>query len=90
MAIEIHHSTGDKEGRFFIEGTDEDLGYLEYRSEDGTLTVEHTVVGDELKGSGAARQLVDEFVKFANDNQYQIKSNCDYASHVMKKYYAIE
>lgn len=92
MAVDIQHRTGDRGGRFYVEGADKDIGYLDYKVDKDVLTIvltiEHTVVEDELKGTGAARQLVDEAVKFATGKNYRIESTCDYATHVLGKYYA--
>jgi len=85
--MEVKHAPETNEGRFYVEGPQEDLGYLTYSLQDDTFTVEHTFVDDELKGTGAARKLVDEAVRFARENRYEIEANCEYAAHVIKKYY---
>ncbi len=89
MEVEVKHTQKDDEGRFFVEQSGKELGYLDYTLDDRSMTIEHTVVEDELKGTGAARMLVDEAYRFATERQYSIASNCEYGAHVLKKYYAI-
>ena len=73
------------EGRFYL-GEDGQCPQAEItfcRKSDGTIAIEHTYVGDELRGCGIARKLLDQVVETARLENRKIVPVCSYAKKVM-------
>lgn len=52
---------------------------------DMNLTIEHTVVSDELSGQGIAGELVEKVVIYAREEGKKIIPECSYAKQKMDK-----
>jgi len=80
-----HKHTGTK-GIFFIEEDGQALAELIYTlpSED-KMIIEHTEVGDELRGQNAGYRLVETAVEYARTHHLKIIPLCPFAHSVFKK-----
>ena len=47
--------------------------------DDNTLIIDHTFVDDSLRGQGIAAKLMLEVIKYAKENNKNIKATCSYA-----------
>ncbi|THB65204.1 MAG: N-acetyltransferase [Spirochaetaceae bacterium] len=75
-------------GAFYIESQDDQrAGVLDYRVKEETLIIDHVGASNELRGTGAARQLVDHAIKWAIGQGYAVRSKCSYGRHVLEKHY---
>ena len=86
--LAIEHKKELAKGIFFIPGaTDEELlGELTYEMASPTvMAVLHTGVRDQLKGTGAARKLVNECVSYARESGFKIMPFCPYVHRVFEK-----
>ena len=61
----------------------EEVGYLTYTIEDGTMDIEHTVVKPEMRGQGIARRMVEMADAFCKREGLEIKASCSYAAEVL-------
>lgn len=77
--------TGVK-GMFYIGDTESPQAAMLYRV-DGkkNIIIEHTEVGESLKGMNAGFQLVNAAVEYARANNIKILALCPYARSVFKK-----
>lgn len=82
--MEIAHQKGSN-GEFYIAEGEDKLGFLQYHIYNKKLVIDHTEVGEKLKGTGSARKLVEEAIRFAEAEGYEISAECTYAAHVLKK-----
>ncbi|MTV19222.1 GNAT family N-acetyltransferase [Staphylococcus delphini] len=49
------------------------------------IIIDHTVVGDSLRGQGIGKQLVEAAVKDARENNFKIFATCPFAKSVLEK-----
>jgi hypothetical protein len=75
----------DLRGAFIMERDGRQLGELTYTVAGNRMTIRHTEVDIALRGTGAARKLVDAAVQWARAENLKIASRCDYASAVFAK-----
>ena len=47
--------------------------------DDNTIIIDHTFVEDSLRGQGIAAKLMLEVIKYAKENNKNIKATCSYA-----------
>ena len=47
--------------------------------DDNTIIIDHTFVDDSLRGQGIAAKLMLEVIKYAKENNKNIKATCSYA-----------
>lgn len=50
------------------------------------LIIEHTEVGEELRGKGAGDKLLDKVVQFARDDNRQVIAECPFVKARFEKY----
>jgi predicted GNAT family acetyltransferase len=81
----ITHLRADQRGAFIMERDGRRLGELTYTMTGARITIHHTEVDTALRGTGAARNLVDAAVQWARTENMKIESRCDYASAVFAK-----
>jgi hypothetical protein len=76
-----HHQRGDHRGAFVVERGGETLAEMTYSmAGDHLMLIDHTEVGDALRGRGVARRLLDRAVAFAREHHHQVIPVCPYAS----------
>ncbi|WP_102028816.1 GNAT family N-acetyltransferase [Salirhabdus sp. Marseille-P4669] len=75
------------QGRFYVGESEDNLKaeitFVE--SKNNVLTVDHTFVSEELRGSGMAGKLVDKMVNFAREEGKKIEPICEYAKKKIEK-----
>ncbi|MBA8760579.1 GNAT family N-acetyltransferase [Staphylococcus coagulans] len=49
------------------------------------IIIDHTEVGEELKGQGVGKQLVQTAVDYARENNIKIHATCPFAKSVLEK-----
>lgn len=75
-----------EEGQITKYVDDEAVGYIKYREiEDHTLDAYSTFVDESQRGQGLARQLVDELVEKAKQEDKKIKPTCPYVEDLFEK-----
>jgi predicted GNAT family acetyltransferase len=80
--VAISHDASKREFRASVGAAD--AGYLTYvRLEDGSLSVDHTVVWQEFEGNGIGRRLVESAMAFAEHEGVRVSATCSYAAHVI-------
>lgn len=78
--MQIQRDEHGKKGAFFIEEDGEWIAEMTYvRTADGEITIDHTEVDVKLRGEGIAKDLLNEAVKFARENNLKVKATCPYA-----------
>lgn len=77
-----HDTTAHK---FTIENP-EGVSWLEYREDDHSVTVLHTVVPSALSGRGLAGQLADAAYRYTQDQHKEILSECSYMTTWLKRH----
>ncbi len=71
----------------FIIKKPEGLCYMEYKLENQTCTVLHTVVPDACSGQGLAGELAKACYDWVVSHHYILKSDCSYMTAWLKKYH---
>lgn len=80
-----HKQTGHK-GMFFIETDGNILAEMVYTlPSPEKMIIEHTEVGDELRGQNAGYRLVSTAVEYARTHNMKIIPLCPFANAVFKK-----
>jgi len=74
-------------GRFYIEGAEEDKGFLTYSIQNDVMNMSGTYVDPKYRGHQYARKLVDAGVELAKDKQLKINPTCSYALKVVERDY---
>lgn len=84
--MEIQQRDDGKKGAFFIEQAGKQVAEMTYVWA-GTerFIIDHTEVGEELKGQQAGKQLVARAVAFAREKGVKIMPLCPFAHAVMNK-----
>lgn len=87
--MEILHIEKNNFGRFYIPGKEADIAYISYYFEDNQhknhIYVDHTVVGDALKGLGIGKQLVMKVVEMAQERKLLITPECPFVAAFFDK-----
>lgn len=82
----IHHEDNGSKGRFYIGDAANPDGLMTYVwAGPETFIIDHTEVGDALKGQGAGKQLVMAAVEFARQKSVTIIPLCPFAKSVFQK-----
>ncbi len=55
-----------------------DLGVINWNLRDDVMEMNHTYVDPSLRGQGVARKLLEEAVKYAQENDYRMRPLCSY------------
>jgi predicted GNAT family acetyltransferase len=86
MTIQIEQKEKDARGIFFVREENEYLAELVYSlTGPGEMTIEHTEVGEKLKGKNVGLQLVTRAVAYAEEKGLKIIPLCPYAASVFRK-----
>lgn len=84
--MEILKELNGHKGSFYIENDGERQAEMTYTmAGHETLIIDHTEVGDALRGKGAGLQLVKAAVEFARENNIKIIPLCPFAKSVFEK-----
>lgn len=84
--MEIQHEDNGTKGRFYIMQGNKCVGEMTYVwSGDQKIIADHTEVGDELKGKGAGKLLLDQLVTFARKNKLRIMPLCPFVKAQFEK-----
>ena len=82
----IQQKEAGNHGKFFIEKDCKELAEITYTlSENNVLTIDHTEVGDELRGQKVGYVLVQHVVDHAREKNLKIIPMCPFAYAVFKK-----
>ena len=82
--MEIQHYDNDGRGRWFIETDGETLGEMTYFwNNPEVFTIDHTEVGEKLKGTGSGKKLVKAAVEYARQNGLKLRATCPFAKSVL-------
>jgi len=85
--MEVHHiMTSDTKGLFFIEHEGARHAEMTYsKAGDSMIIIDHTEVGDALRGTGAGKKMVMAAVDHARDQKIRILPLCPFAKSVFDK-----
>lgn len=84
--MEIKHSQTETKGSFYIELEGKKVGEMTYSIAGPSLIIiDHTEVGEELKGKGAGAQMLNAAVAYARENNIKILPLCPFAKSVFDK-----
>ena len=82
--MEIQHYDNDGRGRWFIGADGETLGEMTYFwNSPNVFTIDHTEVGEKLKGTGSGKKLVRAAVEYARQRNLKISPTCPFAKSVL-------
>jgi predicted GNAT family acetyltransferase len=82
----VRHEKLNHRGAFAIERDGRRLAELTYSvAPGGQVTLEHTVVDDELRGTGAGKHLVRAAVEWARSESRPLVPICPFARSVIEK-----
>lgn len=86
MDIQIQHEEEGGKGAFFIELEGKRVGEMTYvRAGEDRIIIDHTGVGDELRGQGAGKKLVLAAVEMARKTNIKIVPLCPFAKATFDK-----
>lgn len=84
--MEIQHEQTSTKGSFFIELENKRVGEMTYSiASPELIIIDHTEVGEELKGKGAGVQLLNAAVEYARVNNIKIIPLCPFVKSVFEK-----
>jgi predicted GNAT family acetyltransferase len=84
--MEIRHKENKTKGSFYIEESGTLLAEMTYsRAGEQMIIIDHTEVGQSLKGKGIGLQLVKAAVAHARGNKIKILPLCPFAKSVFDK-----
>lgn len=84
--LELSHEQHGGSGTFILSLGGRRVGELLYAARSpGVVAVNHTEVDDSLRGSGAARQLVEAVVTWARAENVKLVPRCSYVRAVLAR-----
>ena len=83
--MNIEHDQQENSGTFFIDEAGKKVAQMTYKLEASTMTIDHTLVDESLRGNDIGAQLVNKGVKFAREKGMKIMPVCTYARKLMEK-----
>lgn len=84
--MEIGHEQQENRGAFFVESDGRRIAEMTYvKAGDNKIIIDHTEVGDELRGQGAGKKLVMAAVEMARDKNIRIHPLCPFVKSVFEK-----
>lgn len=82
----IQHTHTEKKGHFFVGAEDSPLADMTYTLPfPNKMIIDHTEVGDELRGKNVGYQLVLAAVEYARAHEMKILPLCPFANAMFKK-----
>lgn len=84
--MQIQHELEGNRGAFFVEQDGKRVAEMTYvKSGEERIIIDHTEVGDELRGQGAGKQLVLAAVEMAREKKIRILPLCPFAKSVFDR-----
>jgi predicted GNAT family acetyltransferase len=84
--MEILHQNTSEKGMFYIELDGKTVGKMTYVwAGTDRIIIDHTEVGEELKGQGAGKQMLLKAVGFAREKKIKIVPLCPFAKSMFDK-----
>lgn len=84
--MEIKHKQSETKGSFYIELDGKVVGEMTYSiASPELIIIDHTEVGEELKGKGAGVQMLNAAVEYSRQNQIKIIPLCPFVKSVFEK-----
>ena len=84
--MEILQEDNGHKGSFFIEKENSTLAKMTYVwAGNGKIIIDHTEVDDQLRGTGAGKQMVMKAFDFAREKHIKIMPLCPFAKSVFDK-----
>ena len=85
--MQIAHDDDGNKGRFYITEDGKVLGQMTYKwRRKDEINIDHTEVGEQLKGQGAATKLLAEAVQWARDKGVKIYPGCPFVKSAFEKH----
>lgn len=82
---EIRHEASGHRGAFVIERGGKRLAEMTYTVAGSRVIIDHTTVGDALRGTGAGTRLVEAAVAWARNDAKKLMPLCPFAKSVFDK-----
>lgn len=84
--MEIKHKQTETKGSFYVELDGKVVGEMTYSiANPNLIIIDHTEVGEELKGKGAGVQMLNAAVEYARQHQIKIIPLCPFVKSVFDK-----
>lgn len=84
--LEVKQKEEGTKGSFYIEVEGKKVAEMTYsKAGDDRIIIDHTEVGDELRGQGAGKQMVEKAVAYAREQDISIIPLCPFARSVFDK-----
>jgi uncharacterized protein len=84
--LEVKQKEEGSKGSFYIEVEGKKVAEMTYsKAGDDRIIIDHTEVGDELRGQGAGKQMVEKAVAYAREQDISIIPLCPFARSVFDK-----
>lgn len=85
--MQIAHDDDGKKGRFYIMENGKVFAQMTYKwCQNGEINIDHTEVGEQLKGQGTATKLLAEAVQWARDKGIKIYPGCPFVRGAFEKH----
>jgi predicted GNAT family acetyltransferase len=81
----VQHKKIGSKGMFYVEYEDEIAAEMVYTTADNKMIIEHTEVGDVLRGKNIGYELVHAGVEYARHHAMKIIPLCPFAKSVIDK-----
>lgn len=82
----IQHKTDGRHGMFYVEEDGEMAAEMVYNStSENKMIIEHTEVGEELRGENIGMELVHAAVEYARHHGMKIIPLCPFARKMLEK-----
>lgn len=90
--MEFNNNKSGNGGFIELKNETEEIGRLTYTifPEDSKLIISFVMVHPKFEGKGMGKNLVEEAIKFARENNWKIYPHCSYARSVMKRMTEVE
>jgi len=84
--LNIQLQEGPKKGMAYVGSETEPEAAMTFtKAGDSLIIIDHTEVGEQLRGQGVGRQLLDTMVNLAREREIKIMPLCPYARSVFQK-----
>lgn len=90
--MEFNNNKSGNGGFIELKNETEEIGRLTYTifPEDSKFIISFVMVHPKFEGKGMGKNLVEEAIKFARENNWKIYPHCSYARSVMKRMPEVE